>query len=178
MSSSGLSKPTNIITEKFDVSEDTGRGGGNEIGKDLQEGKFLQTGKSVGLHRRLDNRHVQLIAIGGSLGTGLFIAIGGALSKGGPASLLLAVTVESIMLSMVNNCIAEMATYMPVSGGFISHAGKWVDDAWGFLAGWNLFIFMALSIPFEISAVNLFLQFWRDDIPAWAVCVACLAVYL
>lgn len=79
---------------------------------------------------------------------------------------------------MVNNCIAEMATYMPVSGGFISHAGKWVDDALGFLAGWNLFIFMALSIPFEISAVNLFLQFWRDDIPAWAVCIGCIIVYV
>ncbi|CAG8923322.1 unnamed protein product [Penicillium salamii] len=146
--------------------------------KEPQEGIVFSSSQSAGLHRRLGNRHVQLIAIGGSIGTGLFVAIGGALSKGGPASLLLALVIQSIMLSMVNNSIAEMTTYMPVSGGFISHAGKWVDDAWGFLAGWNLFIFMALSIPFEISAVNLFLQFWRDDIPAWAVCVACILVYV
>jgi amino acid transporter len=70
-----------------------------------------------------------------------------------------------------------MTTYMPVTGGFIALAGKWVDDAWGFLAGWNFFIFVALTIPFEISAVNVLLGFWRDDIPAWAVCSACIAVY-
>lgn len=66
---------------------------------------------------------------------------------------------------------------MPVSSGFISHVVKWVDDAWGFLAGWNLFIFMALSIRFKISTVNSFLQLWRDDFTAWAVFVACLGVY-
>ncbi|KAL3484227.1 amino acid permease/ SLC12A domain-containing protein [Aspergillus germanicus] len=132
---------------------------------------------SGGLHRRLSNRQIQLIAMGGSIGTGLFIAIGGALHKGGPASLLLAVGIQCIMVSMLNNCLAEMTTYMPVTGGFIALAGKWVDEAWGFLAGWNFFIFVSLTIPFEISAVNVLLGFWRDDIPAWAVCLACIAVY-
>lgn len=164
--------------EGTDMLRDANSEGMVEDFKELQEGAVFNSSQSPALHRRLDNRHVQLIAIGGSIGTGLFVAIGGALSKGGPASLVIALVIQSIMLSMVNNCIAEMATYMPVSGGFISHAGKWVDDALGFLAGWNLFIFMALSIPFEISAVNLFLQFWRDDIPTWAVCVGCIIVYV
>ncbi|PYI09513.1 hypothetical protein BO78DRAFT_271710, partial [Aspergillus sclerotiicarbonarius CBS 121057] len=130
-----------------------------------------------GLQRRLGNRQIQLIAIGGSIGTGLFIAIGGALYKGGPVSLLIALIIQTIMVSLLNNCLAEMSTYMPVSGGFIALAGKWVDDAWGFLAGWNFFIFMALNIPFEISAVNLLLRFRRDDIPPWAVCLACIGAY-
>ncbi|KAJ5180695.1 hypothetical protein N7492_003905 [Penicillium capsulatum] len=176
MASAHFLHNANAEKEKMDILETAPNKALGDI-KELHGGNLVHGG-SAGLHRRLGNRHVQLIAIGGSIGTGLFVAIGGALHKGGPASLLLAVIIESMMLSMVNNCIAEMATYMPVSGGFISHAGKWVDDAWGFLAGWNLFIFMALSIPFEISAVNLFLEFWRDDIPAWAVCVACLGIYI
>ncbi|KAL1863776.1 hypothetical protein Plec18170_000615 [Paecilomyces lecythidis] len=130
-----------------------------------------------GLHRRLGSRQIQLVAIGGSIGTGLFIAIGGALYKGGPGSLLIAFTVEAIMVAMLNNCLAEMTTYMPVSGGFIRLAGKWVDDAWGFMAGWNFFIYMALTVPFEISAVNVLLAYWRNDIPVVAVCLACIAVY-
>lgn len=58
--------------------------------KEIQEGVVFSSSQSAGLHRRLDNRHVQLIAVGGSIGTGLFVAIGGALSKGGPASLIIA----------------------------------------------------------------------------------------
>ena len=91
------------------------------------------------LQRRLNNRQIQLIAAGGSIGTALFISIGGGLAKGGPASLLLAYTLYSGVLARVNNSIAEMTTYMPVSGGFIRLAGYWVDDALGFLAGWNFF---------------------------------------
>lgn len=67
--------------------------------------------------------------------------------------------------------------YMPVSGGFISLAGKWVDDAWGFMAGWNFSIYMALTVHFEISAVSLLLGYWRDDIPVIAICLACIAAY-
>lgn len=121
------------------------------------------------LHRRLANRQIQLVAIGGSIGTGLY--------KGGPASLLIAFIIEALMVGMLNNCLAEMTTYMPVSGGFIRLAGKWVDEAFGFMAGWNFFIYMALTVPFEISAVNLLLEYWRDDIPVVAVCIACIVAY-
>lgn len=129
------------------------------------------------LQRRLDNRQIQLIAIGGSIGTALFVSIGGGLNKAGPGGLFLAYTLYSCLLGMVNNSMAEMATYMPVSGGFIRMAGKWVDDAFGFMAGWNFFIYEALLIPFEITALNLVLSFWRDDIPTAAVCAGCIVLY-
>ncbi|KAM0546236.1 hypothetical protein ACHAPJ_010919 [Fusarium lateritium] len=134
-------------------------------------------GGSSGLHRRLGPRQIQLVAIGGSIGTALFIAIGSALYKGGPASLLLAFIAECIMVGFLNNSLAEMTVYQPVNGGFISLAGKWCDDALGFMAGWNFFIYMALTVPFEISAVNLLLSYWRDDIPVLAVCLVCIAIY-
>lgn len=135
----------------------------------------------AGLHRRLNNRQIQLIAAGGSIGTALFISIGGALAKGGPGSLLLAFTLYSCVLALVNNSIAEMNTYMPVSGGFIRLAGYWVDDALGFLAGWNFFIYEALVIPFEITALNFVISFWNPDVanpgPTAGVCAAVIVCY-
>ncbi|KAJ5720094.1 amino acid permease/ SLC12A domain-containing protein [Penicillium malachiteum] len=130
-----------------------------------------------GLHRRLGTRHIQLVAIGGSIGTALFVSIGTGLYKGGPASLIIAFTTESLIIAMLNNCLAEMSTYMAVPGGFIGLAGKWCDDAFGFMAGWNFFIYMALTTPFEITAVSVLLQYWRDDIPHTAVILVCIALY-
>lgn len=57
-----------------------------------------------------------------------------------------------------------MNTYMPVSGGFIRLAGHWVDDALGFMVGWNFFLYEALLIPFEIVALNLVVSFWSDNV--------------
>lgn len=81
------------------------------------------------LQRHLGNRQVQLIAIGGSIGTATFVSIANGLVKGGPGSLLLAYTIYSCMLGLVNNAMAEMASFMPVTGGFIRMAGHWVDPA-------------------------------------------------
>ena len=130
------------------------------------------------LQRRLKNRQIQLLAIGGSIGTALFLSIGNGLIRGGPGSLFIAYTMYSCVLGLVNNCLAEMTVYMPVSGGFIRLAGKWVDDALGFMAGWNFFLYEALLIPFEISALSVVLSYWRDDIPAAAVISASIVAYM
>ncbi|KAK5709627.1 hypothetical protein LTR17_019612 [Elasticomyces elasticus] len=141
---------------------------------DVEDGLFENADQ---LRRRLGNRQIQLIAIGGSIGTALFVSIGTGLARGGPGSLFLAYLIHSCVLALVNNCIAEMTVLMPVSGGFIRMAGHWVDDALGFTAGWNFFFYEALLIPFEITALNTVLGFWRDDIPTWAVCIGCIVLY-
>jgi amino acid permease len=107
------------------------------VDENLQHGETI----NVGLHRNLKNRHIQLIAIGGSIGTALFVSIGNGLGAGGPASLLIAYTLYCMVLATVNNCLAEMTVLHPLSGGFIRLAGKWVDDAVGFMVGWN-FLFV------------------------------------
>lgn len=133
------------------------------------------------LHRRLNNRQIQLIAAGGSIGTALFISIGGGLAKGGPGSLLIAYTVYTLILALVNNSVAEMNTYMPVAGGFVRLAGYWVDDALGFLAGWNFFLYEAILIPFEITALNIVISFWSDEVvkpgPTAGICAAVIILY-
>ena len=111
------------------------------------------------------------------IGTALFVSIGGALNKGGPLGILLAYTGYSCIIALVNNAMAEMASFMPVSGGFIRMAGHWVDESLGFMAGWNFFFYEALLIPFEITALNIVLRYWRDDIPVAAVCAAVIVLY-
>ncbi|RSL42134.1 hypothetical protein CEP53_012355 [Fusarium sp. AF-6] len=133
------------------------------------------------LHRRLNNRQIQLIAAGGSIGTALFISIGGGLAKGGPGSLLIAYTLYSLVLALVNNSVAEMNTYMPVAGGFVRLAGYWVDDALGFVAGWNFFLYEALLIPFEITALTFVISFWSTNVtnpgPTAGICAAVIVCY-
>lgn len=134
-----------------------------------------------GLQRRLQNRQIQLIAIGGSIGTALFVSIGKGLAFGGPGSLFLAYTLYSCVIGLVNNSVAEMTVLMPVSGGFIRLAGHWVDDALGFTAGWNFFIYESLLIPFEITAFNLVLSFWNEKMtqpgPTAGICAAIIICY-
>lgn len=144
--------------------------------EDHQVGTVLDN--SDQLRRHLGNRQIQLIAIGGSIGTAVFVTISSGLTKGGPGSLFLAYAIYSCMLGLVNNCMAEMAVFMPVSGAFIRMAGHWVDEAAGFWAGWNFFLYEALLVPFEITALSLVLKFWRDDIPVEAVVSACIVLYL
>ena len=151
---------------QYDVTSTTGKGERSNVSRDPNR-----------LQRRLNNRQIQFIAMGGSIGTALFVSIGSGLAKGGPLSLFLAYTFYSFMLSLVNNCMAEMTILHPHRGGVISMAGKWVDDSFGFMAGWNFFLYEALLIPFEITALNMVLQFWRDDIPTAAVCIGCIVLY-
>jgi amino acid transporter len=129
------------------------------------------------LHRSLSNRQIQWLALGGSIGTALFVSIGWGLLEGGPGSLFIAFVFYSAVIGSINSGLAEMTVYMPVAGGFLRFASKWVDDAFGFMAGWNFFLYEAILIPFEISALSLVLTFWRDDIPVWAICLGCIVLY-
>lgn len=80
------------------------------------------------LHRKLSGRQIQMIAIGGSIGTALFVSIGYGLLAGGPGSLFIAFAIYSGFLGLINNCMAEMTIFMPVSGSWIRMASKWVDE--------------------------------------------------
>ncbi|KAJ6255884.1 General amino acid permease [Drechslerella dactyloides] len=111
-------------------------------------------------HRKLKERHVQLIGIGGTIGTALFVAIGRGLALGGPANLFLGFTLWCTVVLCVNNCLAEMVSYLPISSPFIRFAGRFVDPAFGVATGYNFFIFEAMMVPFEIIACTFILDFW------------------
>lgn len=89
------------------------------------------------LQRHLKGRHLQMIAIGGSIGTGLFVGSGAALAKGGPASLLIAFGIIGIMLYCTVHALGEMAVLFPVAGSFSAYSTRFLDPAWGFAMGWK-----------------------------------------
>lgn len=130
------------------------------------------------VHRKLKARHIQLIGIGGTIGTALFVQIGNGLLNGGPASLLLAFSVWCTFIFAVTVAMAEMVTYLPISSPFIRFAGRFVDEAFGFAAGWNFFVFEAALVPFEVVACNIIIHFWSDIVPTAAIIVICLLAYL
>ncbi|KFY43358.1 hypothetical protein V494_02023 [Pseudogymnoascus sp. VKM F-4513 (FW-928)] len=129
------------------------------------------------LHRKLRGRQVQLFAIGGAIGTSLFVQMGAALPKGGPAGLFLGFVAYGSIVLAVNQCFAEMVCYMPIPSPFVRLAGHWVDEALSFAMGWNFFLTMALGIPYEIAALNVLLTYWTDKVPVAAVVAICIVLY-
>lgn len=93
---------------------------------DESDGSVELTGNADSLKRNLGNRQIQMIAIGGSIGTALFVSIGNGLIDGGPGSLFIAYALYSGLLGLVNNCMAEMAVFMPISGTYNTCAGRGV----------------------------------------------------
>ncbi|PLB46228.1 hypothetical protein P170DRAFT_467331 [Aspergillus steynii IBT 23096] len=126
---------------------------------------------SQDLHRRLRGREVQLFAVGGAIGTSLFVQMAAVLPKAGPAGLFLGFVAYATIALSVNQCFAEMVCYLPVPSPFVRLASHWVDDALSFAMGWNWFLNMALGIPYEIVAINVLLTYWTDKIPVAVVVV-------
>lgn len=103
---------------------------------------------------------MQMIALAGTIGTGLFLNSGRIIAHGGPVGALLAfITTGSIAYGTLM-CLGEMAIYAPISGGYIHYAERWVNPAVGFALGWQVCIQYCLSIPSEIIAANIICSFW------------------
>lgn len=100
------------------------------------EGAAAATAASP-LHRHLKGRHLQMIAIGGSIGTGLFVGSGSALANGGPASVVIAFILIGMMLYCTVHALGEMAVLFPVAGSFSAYSTRFLDPAWGFAMGWK-----------------------------------------
>lgn len=118
------------------------------------------------VHRKLLNRHVQLIGIGGTIGVALFVSIANGLRKGGPLSLLLGVSLWCIPVLAVTATTAEMVCYLPIASPFITLADRCVDEAYGAMAGWNFWVLECSLIPFELTLFNQLLHYWVDDYSA------------
>lgn len=104
-----------------------------------------------------------MISLGGSIGTGLFLASGGAIHAAGPGGALLAYTVIGFMVYFLMTSLGEMAAYMPVAGSFSTYAGRFVDPALGFALGWNYWFNWAITIAAEISAASIIVNYWLPD---------------
>ncbi|CAF0859268.1 unnamed protein product [Adineta steineri] len=134
---------------------------------DLEQGKNQNNGNEKDtndLHRTLKSRHLQMIAIGGSIGTGLFIGSGSALASGGPAALVLDFGIIGTMLFNVCMALGELSVVFPVSGSFAVHSSRFLDPAWGFAMGWNYAINWLIVMPLELTAAGLVINYWITSI--------------
>ncbi|KAI1450695.1 amino acid permease/ SLC12A domain-containing protein [Annulohypoxylon stygium] len=120
--------------------------------------------KSGQLHTDLKGRHMQMIAIGGAIGAGLFIGSGSALYKGGPAALIIGYFIVGVMLLFTMQALAELAVLYPVNGAFYTYVVRFVDPSWGFAMGWDYAIAWLTVLPFELIAAGITIEFWRPDL--------------
>ena len=127
------------------------------------------TTKESTIKRGLKARHLSMIAIGGCIGTGLFMASGEAIQQAGPGGALLAYGAIGIMVYFLMTSLGEMATYLPVSGSFSTYASRFVDPSFGFALGWNYWFNWVITVAVDISIAALVVSYWEpmQFIPAW-----------
>lgn len=116
------------------------------------------------LNQTLKPRHLHMIAIGGSIGAGLFVGSGSALSKGGPAALLIDFAIIGFMLFNVCYALGELAIMYPVSGGFYTYSSRFISPAWGFAMGWNYVFQWLIVLPLELTVAGITVRFWEGKI--------------
>ncbi|WP_022874426.1 amino acid permease [Glutamicibacter mishrai] len=120
-----------------------------------------------GLKRGLKARHMQMIAIGGSIGTGLFVASGGTISEAGPGGALVAYALIGIMVLLLMQSLGEMSARLPVAGSFQTYATVFVNRHFGFAIGWNYWFNWAITVAAELVAAGIVMSYWFPDSPGW-----------
>lgn len=132
--------------------------------------------------RGLKSRHIQFIALGGTIGTGLFLGIGRALTQAGPLSILLGYTITGVAIYAMMQCLGEMATWLPLPGAIPQFCARYVDDALGFAVGWNNWYASAITLCAEISAASIVIQYWNGaehiNVGVWITIIALLVLAL
>ena len=127
------------------------------------------------LKRGLKNRHLQMIALGTAVGTGLFYGSTATISMAGPA-VTLSYLIGGIIVFFIMRMLGEMSVEEPVSGSFSYYANKYWGKFAGFLAGWNywfLYIFVSMA---ELTAVSIYVAYWLPDLPQWISALICLVI--
>ncbi|KFH45585.1 Arginine permease-like protein [Hapsidospora chrysogenum ATCC 11550] len=160
-------------------SEKTPRVSAEKMRRSPDEQDVEAGSSKTGLDRTLQSRHLQFIAIGGTIGTGLFLGTGGALSKAGPVSLLIAFIFIGSVVYSVMSALGEMAAYIPVTGAFTAYASRFVDPTLGFAMGWTYWFSWSLTFALELTAAGLIIHFWDENLSVgiwiavfWAVFTA------
>ncbi|GAB7186715.1 amino acid permease [Kitasatospora sp. Ki12] len=133
----------------------------------------------TGYSKSLKPRHVNMIAIGGAIGTGLFLGAGGRLAEAGP-SLFVAYAVCGVFAFLVVRALGELVLYRPSSGAFVSYAREFLGEKGAYTAGWMYFLNWATTGIADITAVATYTHYWHlfSDVPQWVIALVALAVVL
>lgn len=146
----------------------TERGGGGHHNLDAEQ---------VGYKQSLGRRHVQMIAIGGAIGTGLFLGSASRLHSTGPA-LLFSYAFVGLIAYFLMRALGELVLHRTSSGAFVSYMREFYGEKAAYYTGWMYWLNWALTGVAELSAVGLYIQFWWPTMPTWATVLIALAVVL
>lgn len=130
-----------------------------------------------GYHQGLGRRQVQMIAIGGAIGTGLFLGAGSRLEQAGP-SLALVYLVCGAFAFLILRALGELVMHRPSSGSFVSYAREFMGEKASYVAGWLYFLNWAMTGIVDITAVALYMQYWATfaDVPQWVFALIALCI--
>ncbi|MGV0427260.1 amino acid permease [Corynebacterium pyruviciproducens] len=139
----------------------------------------ISTKETEGYKKDLKPRHIQMIALGGALGTGLFLGAGGRLAVGGPGLALVYVVCGLIGYLMLRS-LGEMVVHRPTSGSFASYSREFLGERAAFVAGWIYFLAWVTVGTTDLTAVAIYLKFWPlfHDVPQWVLVACALVVVL
>jgi amino acid transporter, AAT family len=121
---------------------------------------------SSDLSRNLRSRHIQLIAIGGTIGVGLFLGSAKAIHNAGPG-LLLAYVVGGVAIFFIMRALGELLTYRPVAGSFATYADEFCGPFAGFVTGWSYWFAWVVTAMAELTAIGIYVRYWFPDVPQW-----------
>ncbi|GAA1988305.1 amino acid permease [Kitasatospora viridis] len=141
-----------------------------------EEGPGTGTTAAGAEYRRgLGTRHVQMIAIGGTIGTGLFLGAGTAISQAGP-SLVIWYAIAGCVLFVVMRALGELLTHRSDSGGFVSYAQEFLGPFWGYATAWTYWIMWVTTGMAEITAAGQYVRYWYPQVPQWQTALVALVV--
>ncbi len=127
------------------------------------------------LHRGLEERHIQLMALGGAIGVGLFLGSAGAIKTAGPA-LLLAYAIGGAILFFIMRALGEIAVEHPVAGSFSAYANNYIGPLAGYLTGWTYWFMWIVTCMAEVTAVGIYVNFWFPSVPQWMSALAAVVI--
>ncbi|MFH8533871.1 amino acid permease [Streptomyces tendae] len=119
-----------------------------------------------GYERGLGSRQVQMIAIGGAIGVGLFLGAGANIAKAGP-SIILMYALAGVIVFFIMRALGELLLYRPVSGSFAEYAREFLGPFFGYFTGWTYWLLWVVTGMAELTAAAIYIHYWFPDIPQW-----------
>ncbi|MGK9149010.1 amino acid permease [Plantibacter flavus] len=123
------------------------------------------------LQRSMDARHLVMIALGGVIGSGLFLSSGYTISQAGPLGAIIAYLVGALVVYLVMTCLGELAIAYPVSGAFHIYASRSINPATGFTTAWLYWLCWVVALGSEFTASGILMQRWFPDVQVWVWCL-------
>lgn len=154
-----------------------GNGNADVVDGIAQQLELPESAVHEDFHRGLKERHIQMIAIGGAIGVGLFLGSAKAIQQAGP-SLLLSYAVAGVAIFLIMRALGELLLYRPVAGSFATYADEFVGPWAGFVTAWTYWLMWVVIAMAEITAAGIYVQYWVPGLPQWVPALAALVLLL